>query len=227
MNNKIIIIGVIALIIIIGAVFYMNKEEPQGDEITVASYSNDESTVEVIFNQSKDTVTFTQNVGGATTLPRVVAASGAKYANEDESVIFWENQGEATITVNGTETFKGHLVTDTPAGVPILGTWSWQKTVMSNGTVVTPKKVDTFSITFTNDGKVEGTTDCNSFSSSYSQPATGAITFGPLASTKMFCEGSQEADFTTPFSQVRTYTVAGTNLTLKLSGGGTMTFIKK
>lgn len=227
MNNKVIAIGVIALIIIIGAVFYMNREEPQGDEITVASYSNGASTVEVTFNQAKDTVTFTQNAGGAITLPRVVAASGAKYANEDESVIFWEHQDEVTITVNGTESFKGRLVTDTPAGMPILGTWSWEKTTMSNGTVVTPKKAEAFSLTFKSDGQVEGTTDCNGFSGSYSQPTTGAITFGPLASTKMYCEGSQEADFTTPFPQVRTYAISGTTLTLKLSGGGSMTFKKK
>jgi heat shock protein HslJ/membrane-bound inhibitor of C-type lysozyme len=227
MNNKVIIIAVIALIIIIGSAFYFNKTETQADKITVASYSNGESTVEVAFNQAKDTVTFTQNAGGAITLPRAISASGARYANNDESIVFWEHQGEATISVNGVETFKGQIITDTPAGLPILGTWSWQKTVMPNGTVVTPKKTDVFSLTFASDGQVSGTTDCNSFSGSYSQPTTGAITFGPLASTKMFCEGSQETDFITPFPQVRTYMIADSSLTLKLKGGGTITFKKK
>jgi len=43
-------------------------------------------------------------------LERAVSASGAKYANEDESVIFWEHQGEAMVEINGEMIFEGATV---------------------------------------------------------------------------------------------------------------------
>ncbi|MDQ5901662.1 MAG: hypothetical protein QG580_377, partial [Patescibacteria group bacterium] len=52
-----------------------------------------------------------------------------------------------------------------------------------------------FSISFTKDGNVSGTTDCNGFSGTYTLSGEGVLTFGPIASTIMFCEGSQEQIF--------------------------------
>ncbi len=86
-------------------------------------------------------------------------------------------------------------------------TWSWEKTVMNDDTVVTPKKADVFLVTLDEDGTVKGKTDCNNFSGSYQIGSDGVITFGPLASTKMFCENSQEADFVGPISKVKNYSL--------------------
>jgi len=32
---------------------------------------------------------------------RVISASGARYANDDETIIFWEHQGEAMVEIDG------------------------------------------------------------------------------------------------------------------------------
>ncbi len=74
-------------------------------------------------------------------------------------------------------------------------TWFWEKTVMSNNITVIPKKANMFSITFSLDGNMSGKTDCNGFSGSYKIGSDGVITFGSLASTLMYCEGSQEQVF--------------------------------
>lgn len=34
-------------------------------------------------------------------LKRVISASGARYANDEETVIFWEHQGEAMVEIDG------------------------------------------------------------------------------------------------------------------------------
>lgn len=39
------------------------------------------------------------------TLPRAISASGARYANSDESIVFWNKGDTAFITENGTTTY--------------------------------------------------------------------------------------------------------------------------
>jgi heat shock protein HslJ len=75
-------------------------------------------------------------------------------------------------------------------------TWVWFETQMSDGAVISPnrKKVQAFTLTFGKDGKLSGTTDCNSFFGTYSADQ-GALTLGPLGMTEMYCEDSQEQEF--------------------------------
>lgn len=73
--------------------------------------------------------------------------------------------------------------------------WVWQKTIMNDDTTIEPVNAGAFSLTFTADGNVSGTTDCNNFFGTYNL-TDGKIVFGPLASTLMYCEGSQESVFT-------------------------------
>ncbi len=40
-------------------------------------------------------------------LHRVISASGARYANKEETVIFWEHQGEAMVELDGKIIEKG------------------------------------------------------------------------------------------------------------------------
>lgn len=51
--------------------------------------------------------------GRKLSVPRAISASGARYANADESFVFWNKGDTAFITENGTTTFSGCL-TDTP-----------------------------------------------------------------------------------------------------------------
>ena len=39
-------------------------------------------------------------------LPKALSASGARYAKEDESFVFWDKGGTAFVTENGTETYS-------------------------------------------------------------------------------------------------------------------------
>lgn len=88
------------------------------------------------------------------------------------------------------------------------GTWMWEQTQMNDGTIIMPNQVESFTLSFFTDestgepNRVSGTTDCNNFFGSYELGADNALSFGPLGSTMMYCEGSQEQDFMTMIGQV-------------------------
>ena len=142
------------------------------------------------------------------------------------------------ITYDTTYTFKPSACVQQPMGKLPAGStppvnisliqshdWVWQKTTLSNGTVVTPKKAG--ALTFGTDNKAAGKTDCNSYFAQYTVGSDGFIKFDGIGSTLMFCEGSQESVFTGELAKVSNYTVdASGNLVLKLSDSGSMTFKK-
>ncbi len=74
-----------------------------------ASYANPSETVNATFDNTANTVNFTEKAVGTVTLPRALSGSGARYANRDESLVFWEHQGVLTITKNGKTVFQGRL----------------------------------------------------------------------------------------------------------------------
>lgn len=61
---------------------------PSGGEIKI-SYDNGGNSADLFLE------------GKRYKLHRVISASGARYANEDETVIFWEHQGEAMVELDG------------------------------------------------------------------------------------------------------------------------------
>ncbi len=123
MKKLITILILIALIVILVFVFGNKKEindaennnqttitntEGLNDTNTVKmSYTNGTDTVIAIYNNTNNTVTFSINNTRENTLPIAISGSGARYANEDESLVFWEHQNEITITKNGVDVFKG------------------------------------------------------------------------------------------------------------------------
>lgn len=72
--------------------------------------------------------------------------------------------------------------------------WQWEQTQMNNDDLITPNTVDAFTLTFTDEGLVSGTTDCNTLAGSFALNDT-RIQMNNLAVTRMFCENSQEAEF--------------------------------
>jgi heat shock protein HslJ len=82
--------------------------------------------------------------------------------------------------------------------------WQWVKTSYTDGKVFVAKKAEAFTLTFTAGGTVSATTDCNGVSGTYTA-GSGALTFGTLASTLMFCDGSEEGVFTEMLDQVASY----------------------
>ena len=106
--NKNIIIWAVVLILIAAAAFFFVSQKPEGEVVgTPASYSDGTTVVTASFDNENGTVTFTHPSVGTVTLPQALSASGARYANEDESIVFWEHQGEVTITVGGETVFHG------------------------------------------------------------------------------------------------------------------------
>lgn len=203
----ILVVGVIAFAFF--AVTHYKKEVAQEDTLpeieSTAVFMNEEGkTVPAIFYDGA--VMFNIEGLGDTVLPQTISGSGARYANEDENVIFWNKGDSVTITKDGIDIFIGTVYDkstvlsdsnkkDTNEFSLSDSSWTWISTGMSNNTTITPTKKGVFSITLTNDGKVSGTTDCNSFGGTYTTGENNMITFSEFASTQMYCEGSQESAF--------------------------------
>lgn len=75
-----------------------------------------------------------------------------------------------------------------------MKTWTWVRTQMNDGAVVTPKASDKFKLTFKDDKTFSASTDCNGVGGEYGVKGN-SITFTKMMSTLMYCEGSQEAVF--------------------------------
>ena len=71
--------------------------------------------------------------------------------------------------------------------------WEWISVLYNDGKIVKPAR-PVFTMTFASDGTFSATTDCNSMSGRY-KTENDKITFSDVASTMMYCEGSEEAVF--------------------------------
>ncbi len=98
-------------------------------------------------------------------------------------------------------------------------TWKWSTKINDAS-----KKADTFTMTFGNDGKITGKTDCNSFFGTYTSDGT-KISFGQLGTTRMFCEKSIENEFLALLEKVTIYSL-DTNKSLTLTSGTTTMVFK-
>ncbi|MES2087825.1 MAG: META domain-containing protein [Patescibacteria group bacterium] len=72
--------------------------------------------------------------------------------------------------------------------------WSWVSVLYNDAREIKPNRADVFVLTFGGDGKFTAKTDCNSAGGQY-VAKDGTITFSNIFATKMYCEGSQEAEF--------------------------------
>ncbi len=100
--------------------------------------------------------------------------------------------------------------------------WEWVNSA-EMGEYVLPKTQGTFTLTF-NSEQVSVGTDCNNMGGTYTTNGN-ALTFGPMMSTLMYCEGSQETQFATMLGGVKSFafTKKGT-LELQYGEGGVATF---
>jgi len=105
-----------------------------------------------------------------------------------------------------------------------MTTWRWQKALSRDGREVTPKKPDAFTLTLSPEGTFAATTDCNRMSGTYTHTGS-TIAFGPIAMTKMFCEGSQEGDFAAFLQNASGYHFTSKGeFILELKDGGSVIF---
>jgi heat shock protein HslJ len=84
-----------------------------------------------------------------------------------------------------------------------MKTWNWVSTIYNNDTTVKPK-TNKFTLTFKADKTFSAKTDCNGVGGEYTVSGN-KITFTKMMSTLMFCEGSQEQDYSKMLGQVESY----------------------
>ena len=106
-----------------------------------------------------------------------------------------------------------------------MKTWVWQSASYNSGQHITPQKKDVFTITFGKDGRFSATTDCNALSGTYSSKKE-TLSFGAIASTKMFCANAEESIFTDILKVTQSYqfTSKGELILTLAQGSGAMIF---
>ncbi len=83
-------------------------------------------------------------------------------------------------------------------------TWNWISTSYGDGKIIKPVKQNKFSLTFKKDNTFSAATDCNGIGGEYSVNNNNII-FTNMMSTLMYCEGSQESDFTKMLNDTQSY----------------------
>lgn len=84
--------------------------------------------------------------------------------------------------------------------------WVWVETMFNDGTRITPATEGAFTLTFTPEGEVGVTTDCNTFGGSYRAEA-GELTIEFFMSTTIACpEDAQEQEFIADVAAANRYT---------------------
>lgn len=105
------------------------------------------------------------------------------------------------------------------------GSYNWLGNKKADGTVAyTPKSTTAFNMVL-NDGDMTSSTDCNSLGGSYVS-SSQTLSFGPLMSTLMYCEGSEESVYSSFLSQATSYALDNGYLFIKLTDGTVMAFAK-
>ncbi|MGB2580397.1 MAG: META domain-containing protein [Minisyncoccia bacterium] len=85
-----------------------------------------------------------------------------------------------------------------------MNTWKWISTTYSDGKKITPRDSNRFTLTLKKDKTFSASTDCNGGGGGYTTSGN-KLSFERMMSTLMYCEGSQEADFSKSLSEVASY----------------------
>lgn len=85
-----------------------------------------------------------------------------------------------------------------------MKTWNWVSTVYNDGKEIKPRDTKKFALTFKDSKTFSATTDCNGVGGEYAVSGN-KISFERMMSTLMYCEGSQEADFSKAISNIESY----------------------
>lgn len=98
--------------------------------------------------------------------------------------------------------------------------WVWVKASSADGSNLIFKKPEAFTITFNKDKTFSATTDCNGIGGKY-EKTVKALSFSEMVSTEMFCEGSNEADFSQILLGTSAYTInkSGELIMIQKNGG--------
>jgi heat shock protein HslJ len=85
-----------------------------------------------------------------------------------------------------------------------MKSWVWFNVRYDDGHEILPKQANAFTLTFGADGQFSASTDCNRIGGTYSA-VDDQLTFSGIFATEMFCEGSQESDFSAVLTHAARY----------------------
>src|SRR5690606_14015673 len=101
--------------------------------------------------------------------------------------------------------------------------WSWSHTLSPQGESLHAPEGDRFVLSFDPlQQSVSSLTDCNTLFGEYMREGKRGLTFGPLASTMMYCEGSLEQAYGIDLAKVERFRVDKKFLVFVLNDGGKM-----
>jgi len=104
--------------------------------------------------------------------------------------------------------------------------WNWEKTIISKDEIIFPKMHDGFILTFTEDGRLNGSTDCNAFSSPYEKDEN-KLSFGVFTTTEMHCENSQEDIFNKSLVETKEFSFDEIGRLVLKSSSSSIIFVNK
>lgn len=222
MNKTNLIIGAILVILAIGLLWSVGRGQdkvsnntPEETVSVAEKFISPETgeSVQVVFTEKSAVL---ENAKfDAVELTQVEAASGARYENTKTGTTLWNKGSQITVYQNDEVVFTGEsedsLETKTEV-VPNVATsssllnqsWVWKETRMNDGAIISPKQAGSFVLTFNEEGRVNGQTDCNGFGGGYTL-TDGVLAMGPFMMTMMYCEGSQEMEFQKMLSEPVTF----------------------
>ena len=112
--------------------------------------------------------------------------------------------------------------TDPESSLDLSGSvWTWHALLVNN-TNLEIASPEAFKLTFTSDQTFSSATDCNTLNGFYRSTHGSAIKFSNIASTKMYCESSQEDIYKSVLSAVESYSLTANELSLYAPGANSI-----
>ena len=154
--------------------------------------------------------------------PDPIMQQGSAYLEALSNAATYETQGDK-LTLAGAD--GAALATFSAQSTDLAGT-SWDVITYNNGTqaVVSVMAGTRLTADFGPDGDLTGFAGCNDYNASYVTSGRDKIEFGPVASTRKFCdqpEGAmdQETQYLAALSTAATYRIDGAKLELRTADG--------
>jgi hypothetical protein len=142
--KKIIGYSILTVVVVCGLFFAYTQKIKEGDSGTeVASVvftCEANKTIGAIFY--KDSVRITLSDGRKMILPQVVSGSGARYANTNESVVFWNKGNTSFIEEKDNTTFKNCVDIKNTQNTALLANPSSKNCTKLGGTITIEKRGD-------------------------------------------------------------------------------------
>lgn len=129
MKSSTVIIVIIALLLIGGVVYFVNNpkasesevlpnqntEEGVAETLSVNYLCDGGKSIAATYNNTEENVTISLSDERVMTLPLAISASGARFANADETQVFWNKGNTAFFEENGEITYADCVAEGTQA----------------------------------------------------------------------------------------------------------------